>query len=205
VANVRGYAGSLRRRLASAEPGRERLVRHGPGYVLHADEADLDLLAFTAHATAARSQLHRGKAELAAARLADALGCWCGATLAGLPRGPALAARCAALDEQRLAIVEELATIHLGLERPRDAATLLREHVARHPLRERGRLLLMCARYRLGDLPAALATYEEGRAAFVEWLGIEPGPELQAMHRRILAREPEKTEPIREPVRGGVP
>ena len=48
VPNIRGYAASLRRTLATAEPGRDRLVRTGSGYALHTDIEDIDLSMFSA-------------------------------------------------------------------------------------------------------------------------------------------------------------
>ncbi|HEU4421964.1 MAG TPA: AfsR/SARP family transcriptional regulator, partial [Pilimelia sp.] len=190
VANVRGYAAALRRLFESVEPGGERLVRRGSGYLLRATPEELDLLAYAANVAEARDALRDGDAAAAAAGFDAALALWEGPMLAGLPRGPVLAARCAAVEDDRLTAVEQLAEARLSLAAPGDAAALLREHLSAHPLRERAVLLLMRALYRLGDVAGAMAVYDRARTALVDQLGIEPGTELRDLHRAMLRRDP---------------
>ncbi|HEU4425402.1 MAG TPA: BTAD domain-containing putative transcriptional regulator, partial [Pilimelia sp.] len=139
----------------------------------------------------ARDALRDGDAAAAAAGFDAALTLWDGPMLAGLPRGPVLAARCAAVEDDRLTAVEQLAEARLSRAAPGDAAALLREHLSAHPLRERAVLLLMRALYRLGDVAGAMAVYDRARTALVEQLGIEPGTELRDLHRAMLRRDPE--------------
>jgi hypothetical protein len=44
----------------------------------------------------------------------------------------------------------------------------------------------MLAHYRAGRVDEALAVYREARRHLAEELGLDPGPELQELHRRIL-------------------
>jgi DNA-binding SARP family transcriptional activator/tetratricopeptide (TPR) repeat protein len=186
VANVRSYTANLRRLFESAEQGSGRLVRKGSGYLLHAGPDELDLLAFTAeHAAALRCD----DPATAAQRLAKVLAYWRGAMLAGLPRGPLLDARCTAVEDERLSAREELAELQLRLGNPGRAVALLTEHLPAHRLRERAYGILMRALAESGDVPRALRQYRDLRTALVEELGIEPGPELQELHRTILAGE----------------
>jgi hypothetical protein len=128
-----------------------------------------------------------------AAVLASALDRWRGPMLAGVPHGPVLTARCAAVEEERLVVVEELALLQLRLDRPGEAARLLRDHTQLHPLRERAHALLMRALSESGDAAGALGTYAAARKALKDELGIDPGIELQRIHRTVLLnrdREP---------------
>ncbi|HEU4425270.1 MAG TPA: BTAD domain-containing putative transcriptional regulator [Pilimelia sp.] len=190
VENARGYASGLRRLFEAAEPGRKRLLRQGSGYVLHADQRELDLAAFTADVAAGRDALRRGSPKAAVIHLSDGLALWRGPMVAGLPRGPMLTSRCVAVEEERLAVIEELAEAYLANEQPGEAVSLLRGHVREHPLRERGHLLLIRGLHRVGEAAAALTCYAEARAALAEQLGVEPGPDLQELHRAILNRDP---------------
>lgn len=62
--------------------------------------------------------------------------------------------------------------------------------VADDPLAERGYLLLMRALDARGDRSAALAVYARLRETLREELGVAPGPEVAAVHGRLLAGTP---------------
>ncbi|MGM1060981.1 AfsR/SARP family transcriptional regulator [Saccharothrix sp. Mg75] len=161
----------LRRALGAAEPGARSLVRHGPaGYALAVGPGGLDLLAF--------------RELVAAGRPGEALALWRGAPLAEFDLFGAVTAR---WEEERLAAVEAVA--EAGGADPLDLAA----EVARHPLRERLRGLHMRALYRAGRQVEALAAYAELRALLAEEQGLEPGPELTALHRAILTHDPALT------------
>lgn len=65
------------------------------------------------------------------------------------------------------------------------------EHlVAADPTRERPTELLMLALYRAGRQMDALAAYDAHRRELVERTGLEPGPQLRALQRRILTHDP---------------
>ena len=62
--------------------------------------------------------------------------------------------------------------------------------VAQEPLRERLHALRMLALYRSGRQADALDAYRQARAALVEAIGVEPGPELRRLHDAILRQDP---------------
>jgi hypothetical protein len=107
----------------------------------------------------------------------------------------ALGPRLAALDESRLAATEDWITARQHLGAGPELIGLLRRLTGEHPLRERLWSRLVAAVYAGGDAGGALTVYRQARAALVENLGIDPGPELAALHRPILARDPALTGP----------
>ncbi len=62
--------------------------------------------------------------------------------------------------------------------------------VQQYPLRERLQGQLILALYRSGRQSDALEAYRRARRALDEQLGIEPGPDLRELERRILNQDP---------------
>ncbi|MGW2621153.1 ATP-binding protein, partial [Streptomyces sp. NPDC001500] len=84
---------------------------------------------------------------------------------------------------------EESFGLQLTLGRADRTIAPLLAHVAAHPLRERPRGQLMTALFRTGRVSDALRTYQEGRAALRDELGIDAGPELRALHKAVLTND----------------
>jgi WD40 repeat protein len=63
--------------------------------------------------------------------------------------------------------------------------------VTEHPLREQLWQLLISALYRDRRQGEALAAYDRARRVLAAALGVDPGPELRALHARVLAQDPE--------------
>lgn len=164
----------LRRALESAEPGGRSLVAHGPaGYEIRVDASTLDVLRF--------------RELVAAGRIGEALALWRGEPLDEFADAPFVAPVAARWSSERLAALEEFA---------RTGEVDLAEEVARHPMRERLRGLHMRALYRAGRQVEALASYAELRRLLAEEQGLEPGPELAALHQAMLNHDPALDAPV---------
>ena len=191
--NLHGRIYQLRRALAAAEPdrARPRLVTAPPGYRLELAAAELDVARFRSLAAEGRALAGSGSPGQAARALAGALGLWRGPALAdaaGL--STALEPEAAALEEARLTVTEDWAQAMLAAGRHAELTGELAALVGRHPLRERLRGLLMLALYRSGGQARALDCYEQGRRMLAEELGVDPGPQLRALHQQILRADP---------------
>jgi hypothetical protein len=127
---------------------------------------------------------------LAAARLEHALGLWRGAALPDLGDGPTVQAAAARLQEHRLGAEEDLADARLALGGGPELVADLDAAARSEPLRERRWGQLMQALYRSGRQGDALRAYQRARTALVEGLGIEPGRELRAIERAVIAGDP---------------
>ncbi|NIY68422.1 SARP family transcriptional regulator [Streptomyces malaysiensis] len=118
--------------------------------------------------------------------LRSALQLWRGPALADVAGGWLPETLGTGLEEERRTAVEECAAIDLRSGRHHEAAAELSVLVAEHPLRERSVALLMEALRRCGRRADALALFRSTRRRYVEELGIEPGDELQRLHRQAL-------------------
>ncbi len=187
-ANLRNYASAIRKSIRDIKGS--QLLANGGTYRITLDGRQLDLTRFEQLTHSARASISAGDHEAAARDLAEAIALYRGPVGAGLTCGRPLAAHFAALNEQRLSALEELAGIELSLGRYGEAAMRLRLMLAETPLRERYWSLLMRALYGLGDPAGALSAFAEARARLADELGIDPGLELQAVHRAVLRRDP---------------
>jgi hypothetical protein len=61
---------------------------------------------------------------------------------------------------------------------------------AEHPFRERFTGQLILSLYRGGRQSEALAAYQRLRAGLADALGIDPSPELKALHAAVLRQDP---------------
>ncbi|WP_262013359.1 AfsR/SARP family transcriptional regulator [Micromonospora sp. Mcm103] len=175
---------------------RQRFVRLGlpagtivtdpAGYTIRVEAGDLDAEVFASTVETARRNAAAGRLTEARQHYRAALALWRGPALAGIP-ARSVRQRARALDEQRLAVLEDCVDIELRLRMAADLIDELTEAVERNPLRERLRGQSMLALAAVGRHADALAVYREGRQMYAEELGIEPGAALQALHQRILA------------------
>jgi len=175
------------------------LETHGHGYRLRVEPGMLDAEAFRTGLEDGRLALARDDPETAADLLRAALALWRGPALAEFRYEDFAQSEIARLDELRLAAQEERIDADLALGRHDELVVELEGLVAEQPLRERLRGQLMLALYRAGRHAEALSTYQEGRRALAEELGLDPGAGLQRLERQILDHDPEIAAPPRAP------
>ncbi|WP_406293854.1 winged helix-turn-helix domain-containing protein [Embleya sp. NBC_00888] len=178
----------LRRALEAAEPGGRELVAYRPpGYELRVEAGAVDADRFAELTARARASVD---ARIRAGLFADALALWRGPAFADFRDEEFTRAAITRLDEQRLTALEDHAEARLELGEHTSLADELGELVALHPVRERLRAAHLRALYRSGRQEEALAGYAELRERLADELGLDPGPELAALQRAILAQDP---------------
>jgi DNA-binding SARP family transcriptional activator/DNA-binding beta-propeller fold protein YncE len=198
---LQGYVSHLRKTL---EPGRGRgehqlLVSRAPGYMLQIRSDQLDAERFERLAIEGRRLLANREADAAAERLRAALSLWRGGALDDLAYEAFARAGIDRLEELRLQTLEDRVDAELALGRHEALVAELRELVDRHPLRERLRAQLMAALYRCGRQAEALEVYRDARTTLLDELGVEPGPALRELERKILRQDPDLGAPAPPP------
>ncbi|NYH54897.1 putative ATPase [Nocardiopsis arvandica] len=189
-----------RLRRALPEPG---LLRSEPsGYRLDVPAEAVDALLFERLVRRGHDALRSGRHAAAAEHLSRALGLWRGDPLADVGPLPYAEAAVVRLREVRLGALEDRAEAGLALPGEAPRAAELERLAAAHPLRERLRTLLVTVLDAEGRRAEALAAYEAYRTRLAEELGAGPGPELRALHLRIL-REESAPEPAPVPAPRG--
>jgi DNA-binding SARP family transcriptional activator len=178
------YVSRLRKTL-----GDDIVLTRRPGYLLQLGAEQVDAARFERLLAEGREALAAEDADSAAARLGEALALWRGPALADFAYEPFAQAEIARLEELRLQAEEERIEAELALGHGAELVVELETLVAAAPLRERRRSQHMLALYRAGRQADALSAYQEARLAFVEDLGIEPGPDLRELERRILEQD----------------
>ncbi|MFG1989883.1 BTAD domain-containing putative transcriptional regulator [Actinoplanes sp. NPDC048988] len=183
-AQVQICISALRRVLEEAGlPG--AIKTHSSGYIADVSDDHLDVRVFERLCHAADEAVAGQDPALAATLLQRGLALFRGVPLDGLT-GAVLESAAAHLAEQQLGATEKLIDIRLAAGEHRELVGELTGLVAVHPLRERFRGQLMRALAGSGRPAEALEVYRCGHRLSVDELGLEPGPELQHLHRNIL-------------------
>ena len=198
VQTVRVYVSRLRKALGDGV-----LETHGRGYLLAVDPAQLDAERFEASVADGRAALESGDAGRAAELLVAGLQLWRGRALEEFAYEPFAQAEIARLDEARLAALEDRSDAELRMGGGAELVPELEQLVVEHPLRERLLSSLMVAMYRAGRQTDALEVFQIARRRLVDELGLEPGPELHELQRRILEHDPSLGAPRRLAPRSG--
>ncbi len=175
-----------RLRAALGPEGHRAIDRTPNGYAL--TTGSTDHAAFTELVEQALAQQHPAERLTI---LLTALDLWRGDPWPELAESVhAAGARLRLIELQQLS-VEELAAARLAIGATTEAITLLTEAVADAPFRERRWELLALGLYRSGRQAQALAELRRVRGLLVDELGVEPGPALRELERRMLDHDPQ--------------
>lgn len=207
---IQGHVSRLRVLLtgADAEAYGVELATLGDAYVLRAPETLLDSQRFEELLMLAREQRSPADSVL---MLKEALSLWQGPALTGTYASAPLRAAAHALEESRLATVEQLARAYAVLGEHHRAAAVLRAEADAHPMRESLAAALMTALYRSGRQSEALDQFHRTRRMLADELGIDPGRELADAYAQILRGDPDPTgdrspdDPAEAPAAGRAP
>lgn len=180
VSRLRKTLGATDGFLIDAVPG---------GYRLRTGHGVLDVHRVEVLAADAREAREREDPERAAASLAEALSAWSGRPLGEFADEPWAGPATARLAELQRTLLEERIDADLACGRHALLVGELEGLCRSNPFRERLWAQRMVALYRSGRQADALAVGREIRSRLVDELGVDPGPDLQALERAILMQD----------------
>ncbi len=165
------------------------ILTSGPGYRIDLTKVDVDALRFSDAVAHARHSLHLCQPTDTVDLLDEALRWWRGDAYADLPDNPFLVAERTRLEELRLCAQEWRTDAAMAAGESSSLIDELEQRVAEHPLRERPWEQLILVLYRSGRQVDALAAYRQVHALLNEELGVEPGPALRSLQRKVLGHD----------------
>jgi len=200
AATVQQYMSRLRRIMEPPRPddGPAGTIRRSPaGYALAVPGDGVDLLRWRSVVRRAREAAKQGQAEPAATGYASALALWSGPALGDLAPEIRQHPVFVHLDREHVTVLTEAADLALAAGMGAQLVPALERAAAWHPFDEGLHARLLRALAVAGQRADALQRYRKLWHRFVEELGIEPGPLLQATQQMLLA-EPE-AQPVLAP------
>ena len=166
------------------------------GYRLTVNPDEVDAVRFERLVGQARTEEDPRRVRL----LREALAMWRGPAMqdVGLQDSAAFDAAVTRLEGLRLTAMEDRFETEVGLGHGAELITELTDLVAAHPLRERPAAALMRALVAAGRDSEALLVFQRAREALADALGVDPSPELSALHVALLRGELGRREETRK-------
>ncbi len=157
------------------------------GYRLTVEPGAVDAVRFERLVGQARNDEDPRRVRL----LREALALWRGAAMqdVGLQDSAAFDAAVTRLEGLRLTAMEDRFDAEVSLGHGVELVTELTDLVVAHPVRERLVAALMRALVAAGRDTEALLVYQRTREALADALGVDPSPELSALHVALLRGE----------------
>jgi DNA-binding SARP family transcriptional activator/WD40 repeat protein len=191
VRTLHSHMARLRRSLGQDSGSPTEIIETIEGsYRLTLARSDLDAWAFEDTMRAATAGDSGLAPEQVSSMLRGALALWRGPAYADFADAPFAEVEVRRLNALRERAIE--AAIAADLARGQGAELLpeLEGLVLAHPFNEALWSALITAQYRAGRQSDALETYRRARTLLGDELGIDPGPELQALEAKVLAQDP---------------
>ncbi|MFD0854628.1 BTAD domain-containing putative transcriptional regulator, partial [Actinomadura adrarensis] len=165
---------------------------HPSGYRLVVEPDAVDAVRFERLVGQAGGDEGPGRVQL----LREALELWRGGAMqdADLQDSEAFEAAVTRLEGLRLTALEDRFEAEIGLGNGAELVTELTDLVTAHPLRERLVAALMRALAASGRDSEALLVFQRTREALAAALGVDPSPELSALHVALLRGESRRAE-----------
>lgn len=159
------------------------------GYLLDIPAANVDLLRFRelVEEAAAARQLSRWPQELELLR--EALGLWRGQPFTGVQSAWLDTEIAPRVAEERFAALNRRISLELAGGRHLALIPELRELTGAYPLQEAIWEKLVLALHRAGRRADALDAFRQAREVLRDELGLDPGRELEQLHRAVLAAD----------------
>ncbi|WP_240138492.1 AfsR/SARP family transcriptional regulator [Streptomyces sp. MUM 178J] len=202
LASLRTYVWRLRNALEEQAASPALLLSQRDGYRLAISPLAVDVHRAERLAADAARASGEGDDDACGRLLNEAVALWQGAPLAGVP-GPFAEQYRVRCEELRLSLLEDLFECDLRAGRYAALIPSLTVYTHEQPLRERPYGFLMRALVARGRQADALAVYGRARSVLAAELGIDPGPELAALHQRVLGGDPLLSLPVREETASG--
>jgi DNA-binding SARP family transcriptional activator len=181
---VHRYVSRIRRLLPT-----DLLARGTRTYRLVLDADGLDLLAFR-RATVEASAMAATEPDRAAAKLADALRLRRGPVAAGLDETVRSSPPFVQVEQELSTTAVHAASLATTAESALSLLPAIRAVAAASPLDESLHAALVRVLIRIGNPSDALSEYAAIRARLADELGVDPGPELEALQQQALRGGP---------------
>lgn len=184
------HLSNLRRALAGAHPQAAQAVATRPGgYGLDIDLAAVDVLLFRRNVREARERAAAGDARAAAVLFRNALAMWRGEPLADLRDVEWAETEAHALGRERSIVETQWIDAELDAGNHLSLIPQLERAAQEDQLDEKVAGQLMLALYRAGRQTDALRVFEAVRLRLSDEIGLDPGPDLRELERRILVHD----------------
>jgi predicted ATPase/DNA-binding SARP family transcriptional activator len=209
VGTLESHIWRLRRLL---EPARQRgeaatvLLNDSGGYRLVATPSQVDSARLEQLNLEVLDLLTTGQGQRALEASEQARHLWRGEPFVELIDRPWASGPIARLTEIWNQLQERRVDALLAVGREEQAVSELEPLLSEYPFREHLWWLRMMALVRIGRTDDALTTFRAARRTLIEGVGLEPGPELAELHRRILGQDPTlRREPAPQPTPPALP